>query len=69
MPNNISVDQKFKFLISCIRWSDKGVVRTSLPRLKLANGILQIDFNGVAAECGIVNRAAAYVSTIDSSFD
>lgn len=55
-------DEQFKFLISCIRWSNNGKVTISSSDLISAGQKLtfeQVDFSEVAAECKIVTKGAA----------
>ena len=60
-------DEQFKFLISCIRYSNNGKVRRVASRRiaiswrLLLITTLQVDFGEVAKECDIVTKGAAYV--------
>lgn len=67
-----SNEEQFKFLISCIRYSNNGKVFLLLCRiyslftfppqscfLKTATYITQVDFGQVAKECKIVTKGAA----------
>lgn len=56
-----SNEEQFKFLISCIRYSNNGKVQL-LPvtvHLFRADHHIQVDFGQVARECKIVSKGAA----------
>ena len=59
MAKRMNADDQFKFLLSCVKWSNNGKVRSSVSnRESLLTGI-KVDFMEVARECEIVSKAAA----------
>lgn len=56
-----SNEEQFKFLISCIRYSNNGKVRFRLQSLThfCDADYRQVDFTEVAKECNIVSKGAA----------
>ena len=57
-------DDKFEFLISCIRHSVNGKVKTLITQSRPRTDRHQIDFDKVAADCGVVSKGAAWVSSL-----
>jgi len=57
-----SNEDQFKFLISCIRYSNNGKVGYQLiPLDETVSDQSQVDFDLVKDECGIISKGAAYV--------
>lgn len=55
-----SNEEQFKFLISCIRYSNNGKVRNESDLVHFSKlTTSQVDFQEVANECGIVSKGAA----------
>ena len=53
-----SNEEQFKFLISCIRYSNNGKVRNLVYSTGAGMLIFMVDFGQVAHECKIVSGAA-----------
>jgi hypothetical protein len=55
-----SNEEQFKFLISCIRYSNNGKVSVfSDPSVQNSSDCWKVDFGEVARECKIVSKGAA----------
>ena len=59
MSIRMNADDQIRYLLICVKWSNYGRVRYAQRLIDSANSVVQVDFQEVADECGVVSKGAA----------